>query len=148
MLKPQAKVVRLSFGLLVAVYGESSPTDEEWQRYIETMRAITATESLLIFSWGGGPTMRQRRELEEAVSHHQGKVAVVTESRIARGIVKAIHWTGKQIKPFGFNRRDDAFEFLGLDELQRGQALEQARALTTELGLDPSPKLGAVSPAL
>ena len=84
MSKPQAKIVRLSFGMFVAVYGETSPPDAEWQAYMTTMRGISVDDSLLIFSWGGGPTLKQRRELEEVVTHHQGNVAVVTESRIAR----------------------------------------------------------------
>lgn len=132
----QATITRLGFGLLVAVYGERSPSDAEWSRYMATMRKITVDDSLLIFSWGGGPTMKQRRELEEAVTHHQGRVAVVTESRIARGIVKAISWTGKQIKAFDFSRRDAAFEYLELDEDEQQAALETARALAEKLGLE------------
>lgn len=135
MVKPQAKISRLAFGLFVAVYGDSAPSDEEWDRYMSTMREITEDDSLLIFSWGGGPTMKQRRELEEAVAHHRGKVAVVTGSRVARGIVKAISWTGKRIKAFDFERRAEAFEFLGLSELQRREALRQAQLLAEALEL-------------
>lgn len=142
MSKPQAKITRLSFGMLVAVYGEQSPSDEEWAVYMGTMQTITADDSLLIFSWGGGPTLKQRRELEEVVTHHEGKVAVVTESRIARGIVKAISWTGKDIKAFDFTRREAAFEYLGLSDSEQEQALDGARSLARALQLDDTIKLG------
>lgn len=143
MSKPQAKIVRLSFGLFVAVYGDQSPSDEEWAVYMDTMRTITPDDSLVIFSWGGYPTMKQRRVLEEAVTHHEGKVAVVTESRIARGVVKAISWTGKQIKAFDFSRRDAAFEFLDLSDSERDQALNSARSLARDLQLDDATKLAS-----
>ena len=135
MPKPQARITRLSFGLFVAVYGEQSPPDVEWARYLDTMRGILPEDRLLIFSWGGGPNFKQRRELEEVVAQHQGKVAVVTGSLVARGIVKAISWTGKQIRAFEFGRRDQALEFLDLDEPQATEALREARALAEEVGV-------------
>jgi hypothetical protein len=86
--------------------------------------------------------MKQRRELEEAVTHHRGRVAVITESRIARGIVKAISWTGKQIKAFDFSRCGAAFEYLDLDEDEIDEALETARKLAAELGLELHARTG------
>ena len=143
MTKPQAKIVHLSFGMYVAVDGTEAPGDEEWERYLSSLREIGPSESLLIFSWGGGPTMKQRRELDEAVKHHLGKVAVVTGSRVARGIVKAISWTGKDIRGFGFDRINDAFTYLDISESKRQQVLHYARLLAEELGLDQQSRLAS-----
>ncbi len=145
MRPPQVQITRLSCGLFVAVYGEQAPTDPEWGRYMAIMREIEADDRLLIFSWGGGPKLRQRRELEEAVTHHQGKVAVVTSNRVARAIVSAIGWTGKRIKAFDFGGREQAIAYLELGEEQRAEALAQAQRMAALLGL---PDLGRLAPAL
>lgn len=120
---------------MVAVYGEQAPSDEEWERYLEMIRGIKKNEGLLIYSWGPGPNMRQRRLLEEAVAHHEGEVAVVTPSRVARGVVKALSWTGKNIRAFPMDATPEAFDYLGFKESQRSQALSYASLLAEELGL-------------
>lgn len=143
MAKPQAKIVRLSFGLHVAVYGDGAPSEAEWERYLAVLEAIGPAEPLLIFSWGGGPNLKQRRQLDEAVKHHSGKAAVVTTSRIARGIVKAIGWTGKQIRAFDFANQDEAFAYLGLSGSSRRQALRYARLLAEELEIEEITRLAS-----
>jgi hypothetical protein len=131
----QVAIVRLRSGLMLAVYGADTPGSAEWKEYCSVMSTMGETDNMLIFSAGGGPNLMQRRDLEQITNRLRGSVAVVTASRVARGIVTAISWLKKEIKAFNPEQRQDAFTFLHLTPPQAEEALSMAIKLSKELGV-------------
>ena len=140
--KPTTLIRQLTDTLVVAVYGESSPTDADWERYMAVVKGLTKPYRMVIFSAGGGPTTMQRRDVEEVTNGQQSRVAVVTTSRVARGIVTAIAWFNRDIKAFEPTKHVEAFTYLGLDDAERTKVLVAAKEMATELGVPPSLVLG------
>lgn len=126
---------RVSDQLIVAVYSAKTPEDDEWKQYLEVLSTLEGDQSMLVLSAGGGPNTLQRRDLEAVTKRHDGRVAVVTTSRMARGIVTALSWLGTKIKAFDPRSLDDAMTFLELDEALRASALARARDLATQMGV-------------
>lgn len=118
---------------MLAVFGEQSPPDEEWEEYLRVMKDIEPDDLIFILSAGGGPALMQRRDLEQLTGHHRGRVAVVTTSRMARGIVTALSWMEKSIKAFDPTRRKDAFDYLEISEGLRPLLLRRLKAMADHL---------------
>lgn len=134
--KPSVLIRRASTTLAVAVYGDDSPTNEEWEVYLDVMRSLAPGYRMIIFSSGGGPTTMQRRDLEKVTEGQDtARVAVVTVSRLARGIVTAIRWFNREIKAFEPSERDAALTFLGLSTAEGDDVLRLARDMAAELGV-------------
>ena len=134
--KPSVLIQRVSPILVVAVYADDSPTSREWEGYLEVMRSLAPGYRMIIFSSGGGPTTMQRKDLEKVTDGQESaRVAVVTLSRLARGIVTAIRWFNREIKAFEPASRDKAFEFLALDQGEAADVLKVAKSLADELGV-------------
>jgi hypothetical protein len=122
----------------VAVFTEGSPSDEEWVEYIETLRRLgDASHRTLVFSAGGGPTALQREDLERLTEEQEHvKVAVITRSLVARGMVTALRWLRRDANAaFEPGKLDAAFDYLGLDDPERHRARELAVRLAERLGL-------------
>lgn len=126
---------RVSDQLIVAVYSAKTPEDEEWREYLDVLSTLEGDQSMLVLSAGGGPNTLQRRDLEAVTRRHDGRVAVVTTSRMARGIVTALSWLGTNIKAFDPRSIDDAMAYLELDEPLRASAMTRARDLATRMGV-------------
>jgi hypothetical protein len=136
--KPSVLIQRASASLVVAVYTNESPTNDEWLHYLEIMRTLAPGYRMIIFSAGGGPTTMQRRDLELLTLGQDGakeRVAVVTLSRLARGIVTAISWFNREIRAFDPSHRDEATEFLKLTKAEGLAVLRLARSMAKELGV-------------
>lgn len=134
--KPSVLIRRASPTLTVAVYGDDSPTNEEWGVYLDVVRSMDPGYRMIVFSGGGGPTTMQRRDLEKITNHQDAAgVAVVTSSRLARGIVTAIRWFNREIKAFEPSQRDEAFKFLSLDEREAKDVLRLAKDMAAQLGI-------------
>lgn len=121
--------------IVVAVYGESAPLDEEWKEYLAVLRPLSETYRMVIFSAGGGPSTMQRRDLEAATRNHKSRVAVVTSSRTARGIVTAISWFNREIKAFAPSKHQDAFTYLELAPNEIDAVLHAVRGMGRSLGV-------------
>ncbi len=128
-------VERLDEGLMLAVFGEDSPDDKEWKVYMKVMEKLQIEDRILILSAGGGPGLMQRRELEQLTRGHKGRVAVVTVSRAARGIVTALSWFDRNIKAFDPKQVTEAFKFLDVKAYETRGILRRARAMADTLGV-------------
>jgi hypothetical protein len=131
----QVAIVKLQSGLMLAIYGDGTPESGEWKDYCTVMSTMGDTDNMLIFSAGGGPNLMQRRDLEQITNRLRGSVAVVTSSRVARGIVTAISWVKKEIKAFNPDQRQAAFDYLRLEPKQAEEAMRVALELSRELGV-------------
>jgi hypothetical protein len=133
---PSVLIERVSATLAVAVYGDDSPIQDEWEVYLATMRTLQPGYRMVIFSSGGGPTTMQRRDLEQITEgQDSARVAVITRSLLARGIVTAIRWFNREIKAFDPSHRQEAFVFLKLNKGEVEEVLRFAMAMAKELGI-------------
>lgn len=126
---------------LILVHTKDPPDDQQWKAYVAAARGWKKDiQAFLVVSDGGGPNAMQRAELDEAIDieHHPGKTAVVTVSRIARGIVTAISWFSPGIKAFGTNQLAPAIEYLGASPAEVESVSNEVRRLKKELGIADS----------
>ncbi len=123
--------------LAVAVWSERTPPEIEWKEYVRVLSAMSSSNNrMIVFSAGGGPNAMQRQDLDELTEKKDDKVrvAIVTGSRIARGIVTAISWIRKDTH-VAFNPTDvnKALDYLQLNEEQRKAVLEYAKLMGDKL---------------
>jgi hypothetical protein len=124
--------------VVVLVHTKDSPTDEEWKTYCDDARKWRAQiRGILVLSEGGGPNSVQRGELEVALDRPEAKTAVVTLSRVARGIVTAMSWFTPKIKAFSTLQIPAALEYLEVPPRGHASINAAIKALRTELELPP-----------
>jgi hypothetical protein len=120
--------------LLIAVYGDGAPSTAAWADYLGAIEGMGDEIYVLAFSSGGGPTLMQRRQLEEALGDRGGRAAIVTTSRIARGIVTAIRWFNRDIKSFSPSEWKDALEFMQLSADDGARVMQRLSAMADQIG--------------
>lgn len=95
------------------------PTDAEWDGYLDFIEANLEPgvhPQSVVVTDGGGPTPAQRKKLNDLIARHSRsvKVAVMTGSPVARGIVTALSWYNPIYRAFGPADLDGALAFLGV----------------------------------
>ncbi|WP_394827787.1 hypothetical protein [Pendulispora albinea] len=121
----------------VLVHSVDCPSDLEWERdlpgYIERSRT-GATTCMLVYSDGGGPTLMQRNRMRvsrEPAFHCP--IAIVTRSRIGRGIATAVRWFRPNLGVFSPDQLRAAFEHLNLPASTHDHLAQRIFALRSEL---------------
>jgi hypothetical protein len=104
---------------LVSVLGRGKLLDDEWQAYCRDIAhnmAADVAPRALVFSEGGAPDPRQGRQLQAATANVRDKVrvALITGSILARGILNAYALIEPGYRAFAPDRLDDAIAYLGL----------------------------------
>ena len=120
----------------LALHGRSFPTDEEWAEFIALVRRVFdevgwSTEKVvgIAVTDGGAPTARHRLQLREMFAGHEAaRAALLTTSRLARGIGIAVSLFLPRVRIFAprdvgaaarhLGLRDDELDGLG-DEIER-----------------------------
>lgn len=126
--------------LVVLVHSKDAPSDADWNTYCEDMRNwCQQIRGILVVSEGGGPNGVQRGELESALGNDKfkAKTAVVTLSRVARGIVTAISWFSPTIKAFSTIQIPAALEYLEVPAGSHDAVLKVIKGLRLQLELPP-----------
>jgi hypothetical protein len=107
----------------LVVHNARNPNREEWDAYLAMSRA--ASEAVggdlgklrqIVFTDGGGPNNAQRRASADLAKEYRNgakvRVAVVSRSIVARGIVTAFRWLGLPLRSFQPEELAEAFAFL------------------------------------
>lgn len=111
----------LDLGLLV--HAPIEPKEPDWNRTVERWKAFAQPlrergRQPLCVVWSGtgeGPNAKQRRVLDEVNATLRPRVAVVTASSVARGIVTAIAWFGHtEIRAFHPADLGGSLTYLGI----------------------------------
>lgn len=127
---------------VVGLHGEDNPDDADWNAYLDAGRRILQEHEqlrVLAFSLGGGPNSTQRSMVNDMFKDRPQQVAVMLDSRLARGAVTALSWFNPKIKAFNLEQLDEACSHLGLSaeqtqavqaslESMRSRLLEQAKS--------------------
>jgi hypothetical protein len=117
--------------VVISLHRHDAPSPEEWYEYLQALEvAMVAlkgdTRGIrgLSISDGGGPSAKQREELNEFMRQFtggRGTVAIVTANPIVRGIIKALSWFNPQARGFAPDELTKAVDYLGLTPDQRAE---------------------------
>ncbi len=125
-------------GTVIGVHTSEAPTDEDWVAWLAaTRRALDGHGSVrvLVYSMGGGPTSKQRSEVNELFKERPQRVAVMLNSRIARGAVTALSWFNPEIRAFDLEQFDDACGHLAIVGEHRERVRDALKAMRAKLQL-------------
>lgn len=124
------------------VLGASNPPDAEWDQWVEYIATNIAPGSgprVLVVTEGGSPTAGQRAALSNVTDQHRNasKVAVCTDSTMARGAITALSWfLPNAYRAFSPADVDKAIEYLDLTPA-KAEIKTTVRLLQRGLGLKP-----------
>ena len=134
--------------VIVALNGRAFASDADWAPYVTLVReALVADPRLertysLAFSDGGSPSATQRREIVEVCAGARAVGAIISGSRLVRGVGTALSWFMPEVKWFAPEDYPRALAHLGVPpadepslwrtivELDRRMGLELLRQLT------------------
>jgi len=133
-------------GFMVHVVFDS-PSDGDWQKLLDYLLAHKdKLKGTMVFVHGdGGLTAKQRSGLAEVIKVMRPgfRSAVLTSSRVTRGILTALNWLTKKqddSSAFPLDGFDDAAVFLSMGIPEK----QAARALAEKLGAFPKPGRAAI----
>ncbi len=118
--------------VLMVIQGNHRPTDASHSAFLQFMRDHGHEyDAMLVFSPGGTPDMVQRKKMVEVLNLKRRPIAVLTHSKIVRGVVTAVSWfLETPLRPFAPEDIDAAITFIGqganADRVQRNME-EQIR---------------------
>ncbi|WP_181197792.1 STAS/SEC14 domain-containing protein [Enhygromyxa salina] len=120
----------------LAVHGPDDPDATDWEGYLGAARKILETYEtprVLVYTLGGGPSGTQRSMLNKINEGLSPRVAVMLESRMARGTVTALSWFNPSIKAFSLTEIDKALAHLELTGDVAGRVKRQLDRLKIAL---------------
>ena len=121
--------------VFTVVYGADAPTNEEWTRCLALFQERAGQPSrFLVQTHGGGPDAKQRKVLADTLRNEDARIAVMTDSILARGILTALAWLGLPQRGFALHDLRAAAEYLGLSSEELQHAGEELARLRYELG--------------
>jgi len=108
--------------LIIALHNTQSPSEPEWQSYLNSARANGARQPEgkpyrgLVFTDGGAPGAKQRAAFAELMNSYSPTPvgSVITDSTLVRGVVTAIGWLVKVPRVFSPSKLADAFLYVGI----------------------------------
>jgi hypothetical protein len=136
----QTMVCQRVGSVIVLVHGPESPTQAEWDKYLELVEQSSGLATqVLVYSKKGAPGPKQRADVQRLYNGYPKgapPVAVVTGDTIARGVVKAISWIygGDKIRAFAPEEVELALEWLKLDKRSLGEVRSMLPALKLRVG--------------
>ena len=123
--------------LFIVVYGGKDPTDDEWVGYLREVERHGIERTVqLISTDGGGPTVTQRRYLNELLAGRAVPVAVMSGSTPIRGMVTALSWFNREIRAFPPTVLSDALDYLQVPQSRIDLIQREMLKLRASLGSD------------
>lgn len=118
--------------IVVGFHTRDNPNDDDWTAYLECGRVLLEEHErigILAYSLGGGPNAVQRGEVNEMFKDTPQRVAVMLDSRMARGAVTALSWFNNKIHAFKLDQQDEALAHLGATPEQVTRVKEELAQL-------------------
>lgn len=114
---------------------------DDWATFLAEVRRIGQSRGAVSFcvriEGPGGPDAAMRAELNELADQFPIRAAILTRSRLAKGVAMAISWIGKvEIKAFDPDDMTSAVAWLGIPESGHAELEAALRTLATELGTE------------
>jgi hypothetical protein len=120
------------------VHGEEPPTNADWGEYLgflQTQVSLVPSPRFLLVTDGVAPTPTQRARLNALVGKLGRPVptAVITHSRLARGVVAILRLFNSAIRAFAPNELSSAMEYLEIDPARRTDLLDRIVQMRIEI---------------
>jgi hypothetical protein len=125
--------------LLLTLHLGVSPTDAEWQAYLDVIGAAEARTDgfssfrALAITDGGAPGTLQRARLNRLIKGRSVPAAVVSEARLVRGVVNTLNFFNPGIRAFAPTSFTDAVVHLGMPATASDEVLRQFNLLQEKL---------------
>lgn len=125
-------------GNVIILYQADTPNDEEWKRYVDTLREKKAVlrdlsrVKAIAVTEGGSLTPTQRREVNEIVGG-KGLAVVFTESALVRTMITGLSWFNPLIKAFSITEKEAGFKHLQLTASESAECVRVIDRLRVEL---------------
>ena len=131
--------VQLLDGVLLLVHSDRPFARDEWLTFIDTWRDNASTvRGVLVLTPGPGPDSRGRQEVLDLLKFNpKTGIAVVTESKLARGIVTALSWAaGLRVKSFSEAHLQEAMESVSVAAGAKGGVETALQTMQRGLGVE------------
>jgi hypothetical protein len=107
--------------ILVIYHPLENPTDGEWSEMLASLAGKDLNKyRTLAWTDGGGPSLRQRKQLSEAIGGARHKVAGIVTNRLARIIGTAVSMANPFVKIYHPNEFEAALAYLDIPADSRG----------------------------
>ena len=132
-----AMAISRSERVYTLVYGVQTPSDEEWAQCVALCQERAGRDSrFIVETRGGGPDAKQRKVLAEAMRDEDTRVAVMTDSLVARGILTALAWLGLPQRGFALQDLRAAGSYLELTTEELTHAATELERLRVALEIE------------
>ena len=125
--------------IVISVHPDIPPSDEEWDSYLdEVVQHVNNVKGILVYSESVGPSAPQRARSNAAFKRANAKVqtAIMTGSRMVRGIVTALNWAlGGKVKAFSTTDYAGAIDYLDLTNEEQLKARVVLKQLARSAGV-------------
>jgi hypothetical protein len=119
---------------LLVLHTDNLPSDDEWRSYINSIAKMPTRVRQLVFTDGGGPTSKQRAELNEVLRSKLNTGSVISSNRMIRYVVAAVNWLGAHnVRSFAPNELKNAMQYIGVTDEEVPRLLTRLAALAVKL---------------
>jgi len=119
----------------VFVHADRPPTNAEWSRVVAEYQRVPDLRAfrVLVYTTGGAPTAAQRAELVGALGRAKPRIAILTQSVIARIAAKAVSLFVSELRVFDAHQVDAALDYLELVGPERAGARTTLESLRRDV---------------
>jgi hypothetical protein len=123
-------IIETNGRVVLLVHNGLPYADDEWRSILEIAgRADLSSLRVLVYDEGAAIDSAQRRDLIAAMGGRMPMCAVISQSRVSRGVATAIGWFKPGIRAFTPEQFDQAARHLGLTDEEREATRISARHL-------------------
>ena len=101
----------------IIVLKEEVISDQQWSEWVSAVKVMPAGQQIrMLVDSDYGPSAMQRKEMNEALGSRRMRIAVLSDSSVAKGIMFFVNLSKKiDIKGFSPYELDAALQFLGYE---------------------------------
>jgi hypothetical protein len=114
--------------VMVIVHTSDAPDDLEWHAMLRGLAALDRVRGVFVMTDGGMPSAAQRTALG-ATFKRPYKAAVLSRSKVAQLVGKAISWFGISIRVYQVGEHREALRFLEVPHSDHEPILQKAAEL-------------------
>lgn len=127
--------------LVVTVHTATPPSTDEWNQYlvfcadlVAEFRDAPLKPFSIVFTDGAAPNTEQRRAFLDIVARHPFTSAIVTGSRVTRGVVTLLSWFAPGVQAFSPTDVDGILRHAGLERRALNELVTLSSRLAVECG--------------
>lgn len=119
---------------MLCVHANEPPSSEDWDAFVQARDGhVPPVRGLLVIAPPRATIdVRQRGNVKTFLKYTGARLAVVTESRVVRGLVTAVAWFNVRVAAYAPDGVEEALSFLGLGSERH----DEARKILRELAFD------------